>query len=410
MLSRIERLNPRMHAFIEIDRDGALAAAAISDQRYADDNQRPLEGITVGIKANIAVAGLEHNAGMGARHGLIAAQDAEVVKKLRDAGMVVLGTLNMHEAALGGTTDNPFFGCCLNPHGEGLTAGGSSGGSAAAVAAGLCTVALGTDTLGSVRIPASYCGIFGLKPGNSAIRHDGLVPLSPPLDSIGLLARSMDDISFLSNIIVAPDLSSAMQRARYLTIEDMGGVGLEPAVATAYAHALTMLPQVPTEFALDVACKRLRIAGFAQATRDLAVELVALGEERCSQISEDVARKIEFGLSRTEAELSEDASIMARARALIYSQVDTNGIIVLPTAPQHAFPLDNRAPNNQADFTCLANIAGLPSISIPIGRSTELLPIGMQLIGPEGGEALLVAQARSINDRLKAYAPPINWW
>ncbi len=410
LLDRIERLNPRMHAYIDIDREGALAAAAESDRRYEADDQRPLEGIAVGVKANIAVKGLEHNAGMAARSGLIATEDAAVVGRMREAGIIILGTLNMHEAALGGTTDNPFFGRCINPHGEGLTAGGSSGGSGSAVAAGLCTAALGTDTLGSVRIPAAYCGVFGLKPTHGAIASDGVVPLSRSFDSVGFLARSVDDISFLSNILVAPDLSSAMQRVRLITIAGLGGVELNPDVDETYRFALSLLSEESHEITLDASCGRLRLAGFAQATRELAIDLVDLGEERCAQLSDEAARMIEFGLSREDCDFEGDAVLLASAREKLRDAIGVNGILILPTTPQTAFPFGVSPPANQADFTALANIAGLPAITLPIGRTAELLPIGMQLIGPLGGEALLVAQARSINDRIKAYAPPVDWW
>ena len=191
--ARIDRLDPRLHAFVECDRAGALSAAAESDRRTR--TPRLLEGVPVGIKSNIAVKGLAHTAGLEARRHVIADRDAYVVTQLREAGAIVLGTLNMHEAALGVTTDNPWFGRTLNPHGEGRTPGGSSGGSGAAVSAGLCVLALGTDTMGSVRIPAAYTGVYGLKPGHGGVEVDGLVALSPSLDAIGPLARSIDDLA-----------------------------------------------------------------------------------------------------------------------------------------------------------------------------------------------------------------------
>jgi aspartyl-tRNA(Asn)/glutamyl-tRNA(Gln) amidotransferase subunit A len=410
MIDRVERLNPRLQAFIEIDRDRALAAALDSEARYKSDTQRPLEGIAIGVKANIAVKGLEHSAGMAARHDMVATEDAAVVTKLRSAGAIIIGTLNMDEAALGATTDNATFGRCLNPHGEGCTAGGSSGGSGAAVAAGLCVAALGTDTLGSIRIPASYCGVYGLKPTHGAISDEGLFPLSQALDAIGPLARSMDDISFLSNTLVAPDLSTAMQRSRYLTLTDLGGVEGTRAVTDPFAFALGQLAERPLSLSLDHDCGRIRIAALVIAARELAVNLVALGPERCARISPEVERIIDFALGRSAADLAEDEAITASTRQSLREAIGNNGLLILPTAPQVAFPHGGRAPNNQADWTALANIAGLPALTIPIGRDPELMPVGLQLIGPPGGEALLVAQARMIDVRMKAYAPPVAWW
>jgi aspartyl-tRNA(Asn)/glutamyl-tRNA(Gln) amidotransferase subunit A len=409
-IERAERLNPRLKAFVEIDAEQAHAAAARSEDRYQSETQRPLEGIVIGIKANIAVKGLELNAGMAARRGMIADQDAAVVKKLREAGAIILGSLNMHEAALGGTTDNEVYGRCLNPHGEGCTPGGSSGGSAAAVAAGLCVAALGTDTLGSIRIPSAYCGIFGLKPTHGATSDAGIVPVARDFDTVGPLARSMDDIAFLSNILVAPDLSTAMQRSRYLTLGDLGDVEGDSSVTESVAFAVSQLADRPTPIQLEHPCARIRLAGLVLATRALAVELVGLGEERCSEISPDMERIIDFALSRSDADLSEDAAIVASTRHTLRDAIGNNGILITPTAPQTAFEHGTRAPNNQADWTALANIAGLPAMAIPIGKSRDLMPIGLQLIGPAGGEALLIAQARMLSDRIKGYAPPVAWW
>lgn len=410
MLARVDRLNPRLKAFIEVDSERAKAAAVQSEDRYHSETQRPLEGIVIGVKANIAVKGLELNAGMAARRGMIADQDAAVVKKLRDAGAIILGSLNMHEAALGGTTDNEVYGRCLNPHGEGCTPGGSSGGSAAAVAAGLCVAALGTDTLGSIRIPSAYCGIFGLKPTHGATPDEGIVPVARDFDAVGPLARSMDDIAFLSNILVAPDLSTAMQRSRYLMLSDMGGVEAEPSVADSFAFAVSQLADRPESIKLDHPCARIRLAGLVLATRALAIELVTLGAEKCAEISPATERIIDFALSRSDSELSEDAAIVASTREALREAVGSNGIVITPAAPQTAFAHATRAPNNQADWSALANIAGLPAMAIPIGKSRDLMPIGLQMIGPAGGEALLIAQARMVSDRIKGYAPPVAWW
>ena len=416
--ARIDQLNPQLKAYIDLDRDRALADATESDRRFKEDQPRPLEGITMGIKSNIAVKGLEHNAGMASRAGMIAAEDADCVAKLRSAGVIILGTLNMHEAALGATTDNPTYGRCINPHAEGRTPGGSSGGSGAAVAAGLCTAALGTDTLGSVRIPAAYCGIYGLKPTHYAINGGqidpcpidrGLVPLCDSLDAIGPLARSMDDISYLSNILFAPDLATAMQRARFLTLDGLGDVVPEPDVGRAFLSAIATLPMAPERLTLPHDAKRIRIAGFARAARELAVHMVELGEERCARMSDDLARLIDFGLSRDAELLEEDETILADARAQITFALGSNGILVLPTAPQVSFLHGSRAPVNQADWTGLANIAGLPAVSLPMGMDSQGLPMGIQMIGPAGAESLLISQARAMDERLRAYAPPPGW-
>ncbi len=406
MLARIERYNPSLKAFIEIDAEGARAAARVSDAKYAADDQRPLEGVPIAIKANIAVQGMELNAGMQARAGMIADSDANCVARLRAAGAIILGTLNMHEAALGATTDNPFFGRCINPHGDNLTPGGSSGGSASAVAAGLCVAALGTDTLGSVRIPASYCGIFALKPTAGIMDDSGLVPLSHRFDSIGPLARSMDDLSLMTNILFTPDLATAMRRSRLLGLSNLGGVECDVEVLELFNQVLAELPERQDFIALNIDLGRIKTAGLMVTIRDLIPHLVNLGEQRCDSLSPELQNIIEIGLDRTDIDFAEDMAVLGEVIQTLRTEIGSNGVLVVPTTPQVAFQHGGTAPFNQADFTALANIAGLCAISLPIGRTRSGLPVGLQLIGPPGAEAMLIAQARMINDRVRGYAMP----
>lgn len=408
-ISRIEQFNPKLNAFIEVDNERAARDADECDRRYREDVQRPLEGVLIAVKANIAVQGLEHSAGLAARRGLLANRDAAIVVRLRAAGAIILGTLNMDEAAFGAATDNPHFGRCLNPHGDGLSPGGSSGGAAAAIAAGLCSAAIGTDTLGSIRIPSAYCGVFGLKPTHGVGGMGGIIPLDPGLDTVGPIARSMEDLTFLSNVLFAPDLAFAMQRSRYLTLVDRGGVTATPEIETAFQFALTQLREPATPLALEDGCARIALAAYASAGQALIPQLVGLGPERCATFSPELIAKIEFILQRAESDLAEDVAILARTRATLRSAIGKNGVLVTPTVPHAAFRHGEAAPKSQADWTALANVAGLPAISLPLARSAEGSPVGLQLIGPPGGEALLTAQARMLNDMLKAYAPPTGW-
>jgi aspartyl-tRNA(Asn)/glutamyl-tRNA(Gln) amidotransferase subunit A len=409
--ARIAKFDPTLKAFIGLDRDRALADAAASAQRYDDDQQLPLDGIPVAVKANIAVKGLEWNAGMAARSGMIAQEDAAIVTQLREAGAIILGTLNMHEAALGATTDNPFFGRAINPHAAGYSPGGSSGGSAAAVAAGLCVAAIGTDTLGSIRIPAAWCGVYGLKPSHGAISMQGVVPLSAKLDAVGPITRSMEDLSYLTNILVKPDLSSAMQRSRFFVLDNLGGVTPDESVQAAFDFVLEqLLPEKPSTLALTYDCGRVRLGGFVQATRDLLAELVALGPDRFERLSPELMRTIEFVVSRDEDDIAEDERVVRKTFGELILALGSNGLLLLPTAPQTAFRQGEKPPTNVADWTALANVAGLPALTIPVSRDANGLPTGLQIIGPPGSEALLVAQARMINERIKGYLPPADYW
>jgi len=410
-LARIEALDGGLRAFVEVDAKAARAAAFLSDGRFATDTRRPLEGVPIAVKANIAVKGLEHGAGMAARSGMVAEEDAAVITRLREAGAIILGTTNMHEAALGATTDNPFTGRCINPHGDGqLSPGGSSGGSAVAVAAGLCLAALGTDTLGSIRIPASLCGIYGLKPTHGLISAAGLVPLSARFDAIGPMARSMDDLSILTNVLCTPDLATAMRRSRFLTLAHSGGTEVSPEVAERIGAILADLPDQQGDIAVRPDCARVRRATFLISARDLIPTLVPLGEDRCARISNEITRILEVAVDRDEGRNRDDLLLVDQIGEMLRRELGSNAILVTPTTPQTAFAQGTPLPESIADFTVLANVGGLPAITIPAGRDSADRPIGLQLIGPQGSEAMLIAQARMIDDRIRSYAPPPAYW
>ena len=234
----------------------------------AQAGEGALAGVTLGIKANIAVNGLPWSAGCELYRNRIAERDARAVAQLRDAGAVILGTLNMEEAALGAKTDNPWFGPVQNPHRAGYTPGGSSGGSAAAVAAGLCDASLGTDTMGSVRIPAAYCGVYGFKPAHAAISQDGLELAEPSLDTIGPLARSLTMLERVARIISQfGEGSDAAEGA--VSIAGLGGVACSPDVLTAFTAARAACTD-RGEAALSHPLSRVRFAGFIKTARAMA--------------------------------------------------------------------------------------------------------------------------------------------
>jgi aspartyl-tRNA(Asn)/glutamyl-tRNA(Gln) amidotransferase subunit A len=392
--------NAPLNAFIDFD-------------RQATGGEGPLAGLTIGIKSNIAVKGLPWTAGMGLRRAVIAERDAGVVARLRGAGAIILGTLNMHEAALGSTTSNAFYGATMNPHRAGYTPGGSSGGSGAAVAAGLCDAALGTDTMGSVRIPAAYCGVYGLKPTNGAVSDDGLVMLEPSLDCIGPLARDLSTLEKVWHAITGPLVPSEVEGRghggretplardeRILVLDGLGRVDVQPAVPASYERALAALGGSSQAIALPDSPTDIRLAGFVAAGRYLVSEL---GDDRRTNahlISSELHFMLEYAASAEPR-----PEVLARTRMVLRDAIGAHGVLVMPTAPQAAFP-HGRAPANQADFTCLANIAGLPALAIPAGRDEDGLPVGVQLVGPPQGEARLIALARRLEPELGGYIPP----
>src|SRR5690349_20977435 len=208
MLDRIERLNPKLNAYITVTAELALAQAKKAEAelfsprgRKGHRDRGPLHGIPLSLKDNIFTAGIRTTAGSKILQDFIPKEDAAVVGKLKIAGAVILGKTNMHEFAYGVTSNNPHFGPVRNPWDLSRIAGGSSGGSAAAVAAGLCYGSIGTDTGGSIRIPSGLCGIAGLKPTWGRISREGIIPLSPAFDCAGPLARTIGDIALVTGIL-----------------------------------------------------------------------------------------------------------------------------------------------------------------------------------------------------------------
>lgn len=392
----IAEIDPDLGAYVDLD---PTADAAESDARVAAGALRPLEGVPVAVKSNIAVAGLSWNAGMELRRGIIAKRDAEAVVRLRIAGAIMLGTLNMHEAALGATTDNVWFGRTGNPHRAGTTPGGSSGGSGAAVAAGLCVASLGTDTLGSVRIPAAYTGVYGLKPTAGAIPADGLVPLSRRLDAIGPLARSLADLEAVWTALAG--LRPFAAPTRLLTLEGLGDVTCEPAVLDGYQRAAALMSDLTSE-TLALPLGEIRSAGFVTVARELSRDLGTQRSSAAERLSDGLHWLLDYADRATL-----DPAVLPAASDALRAAIGSDGVLLLPTAPQAAFAHGARAPANQADFTALASIAGLPALSIPAGRDAHGLPVAVQIVGPAGSEAALFALARTLDHGLAGYAPPL---
>lgn len=385
-LARIERFDGALRAFVEVDREHARAAAADSADRWRAGTPRALEGVPVAVKSNLAVAGLEWSAGMGVRRGVIARTDAAAVAALRDAGAIVLGTVNMHEAALGATTDNPFFGRTLNPHDAGRTPGGSSGGSGAAVAAGLCVATLGTDTMGSVRIPAAYNGIYGLKPTHGAVASDGLVPLGRSLDSIGPLARSLDDLETLLGVLT-PALGEPDVPGRFLTLDAGLIERCERAVAAAYWAAAAHVGAID-RVALPHSPNGVQFAGFVSVARELAADLAGMPRDRLSP-------ELNFMIDHAaKSDLDRATQTLAATAAALRAAIGSDGVLLTPAAPQVAFAHTDRPPANQAMFTALANVAGLPAVVLPAGADVDGMPVAIQLVGPPGSDVALLRLAR----------------
>jgi aspartyl-tRNA(Asn)/glutamyl-tRNA(Gln) amidotransferase subunit A len=400
-LARIAQHNPTLNAFIDVDVAGARGAARKSADRWARGRpMSPLDGVPIAVKANIAVAGLPWSAGIGAYRHQLALEDAACVSALRSAGAVILGTLNMHEAALGATNDNPWFGRCHNPHRVGFTPGGSSGGSAAAVAAGLCAAALGTDTMGSVRLPSSYCGVVGYKPALGAISTVGVIALSWTLDHVGVHARSVADATLVARHAGVNVATSDLSDKPLAILDFDDAIEVQTDVAEGFAQTVATLHKV------GVASQTVRLSGVEPSTlrrQGLLISEVEGAVEHASALSlkpegfsEELRRLLAWGAAQPSTKLARAQHDLERAADHLRRQLSDYAGLLTPTTPQTAFAFDQSAPANQADFTVLANVLGAPAFALPAGVSPDGLPLSLQLITFDDGQAqALAAQLES---------------
>lgn len=390
-----------LNAFIHVAGEAARESARESDRRRQDGRPlSPLDGVPIAVKDNIDVLGMPTTNGL-ATHWMPAA-GAPVIQRLRSAGMILLGKLNMHEGALGATTDNIHHGRCNHPGFAGFTPGGSSGGSAAAVAGGLCPVTLGTDTMGSVRLPAAYCGIVGFKPSRDYWPVDGVMALGYGLDTVGPLARSVGDVAAVLGEEVA---GHPLPEVRFARLAVAGHVIIETECQAAFDAALARLEASGAKFATaeltDHDPGRARRAGFIVSEVDGAeahARLLAAAPEAFSPAFRamlDYGRQVPPERYRAERERVDAAGAAFRA---LFARFD---VIVMPTAPQRAFPFDDPVPVNQADLTALANFAGCPAISLPAPVAPGERPVGLQLIAAPATDATLLAIAAAVEAALQ---------
>ena len=413
-LARIKLANASLNAFVEFATPVKTPPENTSKdgQFQAKSAETPLLDWTFAIKSNIAVAGLAHTAGIGGFRDRIAQHDAFCVARLRAAGAEVIGTANMEEAALGAVTNNPHFGKTQNPHRAGFTPGGSSGGSAAAVAAGLVRVALGTDTMGSCRIPAAYCGVVGFKPSFGRISTAGVEPLARRLDHLGILAMTVADVAVSFAVLDAFDRTNADSRReasptptdsppRVLAVADHASLaGLSDEVARSYARALDVLTRsgyVLVPKSVDQArLAHARRAGLLICEAELANSLAPLLARDDGGISPALRKMIDFAVAKSAPQLAAAHGAIDDAELVLREQLADVDAICWPTAPQSAFAFAEPIPANQADFTCLANFTGVPAISLPMPVAEGQLPVGLQLMSARGSDRTLLDLAASI--------------
>lgn len=393
--------------------------ARVDPRQEAEPGTFALDGVAVAVKANIAVRSTAWSAGIGARSHLISADDATVVSALRSAGADIAAMLNMAEAALGATTNNVFFGIGRNPHDLTRTCGGSSGGSGAVVGSGLVSLALGTDTMGSVRVPAAYCGCVGFKPSNGLLPTSGVVPLSTVLDCVGPLASDVATALAALRAMAAPAAAGpwsapashrfqwdrpASLPNRLIVPTEVLTHDLEPEVEEAFERVIDALRLDGVEIVerpLGIDLARLRRRGLVLCEAEGAAVHAHLLAADPDGFSAHVRSMFAFGGSKTATELAAILQeLLDMGVAIGNLLTDADGFLT-PTTPQVAFTVDAPVPADQADFTAFANVAGLPAVSLPVPRHKGQMPVGIQLVGRRLADDQLGANALAVESVLR---------
>ena len=404
-LAQIEKLNPILNAFITVTAESALTQARAAEAEILRGNWRgPLHGIPLALKDLIDTAGVRTTAASALFKDRIPEEDAKVVRRLKDAGAVLLGKQNLHEFAYGGSSMISHYDEVHNPWDPARIAGGSSGGSAASVSAGLCYGAIGTDTAGSVREPAALCGIVGLKPTYGRVSVQGVMPLSMSLDHVGPIARTILDAAVMLQAIAGNDAKGAnsddVPVGDYLAIREQArpvriGVprkffyeDLEAEVASAVEDALGVLRSLGNdlfEIEIDVPTDRTLQAAESYAYH---CEFVSKSPELYQP---ETLRRIRTGEGISAERREQAARELKQVRSEIYKVFEDVDLLVTPTTPIPAPAIDDLKRNPDALRPCELvllrntrppNVWGLPAISIPCGFTRAGLPVGLQIIGP----------------------------
>lgn len=436
-LDRIGEVDERLHAFLHVGHEAALATAADVDARRAAGEDLPtLAGVPVAVKDLINTTDQPTTAGSRILEGWVPPYDATVVARLRAAGLPILGKTNLDEFAMGSSNEHSAYGPARNPWDTERIPGGSSGGSAAAVAAHEAPLALGTDTGGSIRQPGAMTGVVGMKPTYGGVSRYGVVAMASSLDQVGPMARSVLDAALLHEVVAGhdpldstsidapvPDVVAAARRGdvsglKVGIVRELGGEGFQPGVQAAFDRAVEQLAQAGAEV-VEVACPSFRhgIAAYylvmpsevssnlarfdamryglrvsPDGTPDPSAEQV-MSASRDAGFGDEVKRRIVLGTYALSSgyydayygSAQKVRTLIARDFAAAFEQVD---VLVSPTAPTTAWRLGEKSDDPLAMYledvcTIPANLAGVPGLSLPVGLADDTgLPVGVQFLAP----------------------------
>jgi aspartyl-tRNA(Asn)/glutamyl-tRNA(Gln) amidotransferase subunit A len=409
LLDRITQIDSKLNAYLTVTIESALAQARSATEAIAHgDDLGALHGIPIGLKDLFDLKGVRTTAGSILLKDNVVYEDAFVTKRLRNAGAIFLGKLNMHEWAYGVTTINPHFGTTHNPWNVDHIVGGSSGGSGAALAAGLCIGALGSDTGGSIRIPASLCGIVGLKPTYGRVSVRGVIPLSWSLDHVGPMARSVEDVALLFSVITGYDEDDpySMRNA------ELGMRDEDLMLRTPHSQFRIGIPDESfladlhpeTRAAIEIATTVMKDLGFALRQIDLSgadeasaaslkilqAEAAAYHRDRmlnqADQIGTDVLTRLKTGDNVSGIDYANARRLQVKWIHQMRQLFESIEAIVLPATPMPAMRIDEADPiklsrGNLTRFTRMFNFSGNPAIVLPCGFTSDGLPIGLQIVG-----------------------------
>ncbi|MDL2268712.1 Asp-tRNA(Asn)/Glu-tRNA(Gln) amidotransferase subunit GatA [Desulfosarcina sp. OttesenSCG-928-A07] len=448
VLDRIDAVDARVQAYLTVDREGAMAQAEAADQRLEKGNAMPLTGIPMGIKDLICTKGLRTTCASKTLENFVPPYDATVIRRLKDAGAVIVGKHNMDEFAMGATTEHSAFKITRNPWNLDRIPGGSSGGSAAAVAADMCLGALGSDTGGSIRQPASHCGVVGVKPTYGRVSRFGAAAFASSLDQIGPLGKTVMDCAILLNAISGPDPKdstaspSPVPDFTQITGEGLSGItigvdrafmtagGLDPQVRTAISNAIGTIESLGarcvdislphTQYAVAAYCviasseassNLARYDGVRYGFRDKEqTDLLEMyTQSRSKGLGPEVRRRIILGTYALSAGYYDAYYGKAsQVRTLIQNDFEKAfevcDAIVSPVAPTPAYPIGDTIENPLSMylldlFTLSANLSGIPGISVPCGFSDDHMPVGLQIMCRHFDESTLFRIARQFEQQ-----------
>jgi aspartyl-tRNA(Asn)/glutamyl-tRNA(Gln) amidotransferase subunit A len=421
-LNRIERLDPRLNTYIAVLPDQAREAARAAEVEIGQGAWLgPLHGVPLGIKDLFDVAGVPTTMGSKILRDNVPADDATVVSLLKQAGAVILGKQNLHEFAFGITSENPHYGVVRNPWNVDRVPGGSSGGTAAAVAAGLCAAGMGSDTGASIRTPASFCGIVGLKPTYGRVSRAGALPLAWSLDHAGPLARSVADCALLLQAIAGADprdpATSSEPVPDFSAMLEQGVRGLrvgipreyffdivEPEVERLVDEAIATLERLGAQIqSISLPhVEHAQVAGNVIMNSEAAAWHHTWLRERPDDYGADVLQRIRGGLFVHATEYLHSQQMRSLIQQDFASAFELVDVVLGPTVPLVAPPIGrtfqpdgplNVAPRSVANRTTIpCNLTGMPAISVPCGFADEL-PVGLQIMGPAFGEPMVLRVA-----------------